>query len=247
MPSTLPINLFDLLRQRTVVGARIEYKAGWNPDAVIRRIGEFLKELDLTEGRATGIPKILRAMHSNGSPTPEIVSDEDRRAFMIRLPIHPEAENEDLTPHVTPHVADLLKVCTKEHSRDELLDLLQLSDRKHFTVFYLRPALYAGLVEMTDPAHPRSTQQRYRLTNLGRNLGAQKGPSRDQVETLHFCAQAQTLADLMKHCGRTNHSKFRNQVLRPLLEQGLIEMTLPDKPQSSRQRYRVTSKGQKNL
>jgi len=27
-----------------------------------RRIGEFLKELDLTEGRSTGVPKILRAM-----------------------------------------------------------------------------------------------------------------------------------------------------------------------------------------
>ena len=27
-----------------------------------RRIGEFLKELDLTEGRATGIPKILKEM-----------------------------------------------------------------------------------------------------------------------------------------------------------------------------------------
>ncbi|MFC1461744.1 ATP-binding protein [Verrucomicrobiota bacterium] len=35
-----------------------------------RRIGEFLKELDITEGRATGIPKILNAMQENGSPPP---------------------------------------------------------------------------------------------------------------------------------------------------------------------------------
>jgi ATP-dependent DNA helicase RecG len=27
-----------------------------------RRIGEFLKELELTEGRSTGVPKILKAM-----------------------------------------------------------------------------------------------------------------------------------------------------------------------------------------
>ena len=32
-----------------------------------RRIGEFLKELDLTEGRSTGIPKILRVMKANDS------------------------------------------------------------------------------------------------------------------------------------------------------------------------------------
>jgi hypothetical protein len=31
----LPINLNDLLRQRTVEGDRIEYKAGWNPELVI--------------------------------------------------------------------------------------------------------------------------------------------------------------------------------------------------------------------
>ena len=26
-----PINLHDLLRQRTIEGERVEYKAGWNP------------------------------------------------------------------------------------------------------------------------------------------------------------------------------------------------------------------------
>ena len=32
-----------------------------------RRIGEFLKELDLAEGRNTGIGKIVRAMRENGN------------------------------------------------------------------------------------------------------------------------------------------------------------------------------------
>ncbi|MBU4212303.1 MAG: hypothetical protein KKD33_06945, partial [Verrucomicrobia bacterium] len=35
-----------------------------------RRIGEFLKELDLVEGRGTGIPKIMRAIRKNKSPRP---------------------------------------------------------------------------------------------------------------------------------------------------------------------------------
>ena len=37
----LPINLNDLLRQRTVEGDRIEYKAGWNPDPIIRTVCAF--------------------------------------------------------------------------------------------------------------------------------------------------------------------------------------------------------------
>lgn len=53
-----------------------------------RRIGEFLKELDLTEGRSTGISKIIKAMAANGSPPPEFESDEDRTHFLIRLPVH---------------------------------------------------------------------------------------------------------------------------------------------------------------
>ena len=57
-----------------------------------RRIGEFLKELDLTEGRSTGISKILKVMKSNGSPPPEFETDDDRSYFLIRLPVHPEAD-----------------------------------------------------------------------------------------------------------------------------------------------------------
>ena len=53
-----------------------------------RRIGEFLKELDLTEGRAIGIPKILKVMAANGSPKPLFETDEERASFVVRLPVH---------------------------------------------------------------------------------------------------------------------------------------------------------------
>ena len=59
-----------------------------------RRIGEFLKELDMTEGRSTGIPKILKEMATNGSPAPLFETDDDRLSFVIRLPRHPAAPEE---------------------------------------------------------------------------------------------------------------------------------------------------------
>jgi ATP-dependent DNA helicase RecG len=49
----------------------------------------------------------------------------------------------------------------------------------------------------------------------------------------------------MAACGRTNRTKFRDQVLRPLLEAGLLEMTVPDKPRSPQQRYRTTEAGRR--
>ena len=53
-----------------------------------RRIGDFLKELHLTEGRNTGFKKILDALEGNGSPKPEFETDDDRSYFITRLFIH---------------------------------------------------------------------------------------------------------------------------------------------------------------
>lgn len=44
--SKLPINLNDLLRQRTVEGERIEYKTGWNPNAIIRTLCAFANDFE---------------------------------------------------------------------------------------------------------------------------------------------------------------------------------------------------------
>jgi ATP-dependent DNA helicase RecG len=44
--SKLPINVEDLLRQRTVERDRIEYKAGWNPDPTIRTLCAFANDFE---------------------------------------------------------------------------------------------------------------------------------------------------------------------------------------------------------
>ena len=50
-----------------------------------RRIGDFLKELHLTEGKGTGIPKIRRAMKNNGSDEPMFETDDARSYFLTTL------------------------------------------------------------------------------------------------------------------------------------------------------------------
>lgn len=48
---------------------------------------------------------------------------------------------------------------------------------------------------------------------------------------------------LMEWVGRSNRSKFREVVLKPLLALDLVAMTIPDKPNSSKQSYRLTAQG----
>jgi ATP-dependent DNA helicase RecG len=73
--------------------------------------------------------------------------------------------------------------------------------------------------------------------------GTKLGLSRDQAQVLELAAEASTLPRLMAPSGRSNRTKFRDQVLNPLLAAGLIEMTLPDKPRSPKQQYRITQAG----
>ncbi|HDY76277.1 MAG TPA: transcriptional regulator, partial [Candidatus Marinimicrobia bacterium] len=56
-----------------------------------RRIGEFLKELHLTEGKGTGIPTIKRVLELNGSAPAKYDTDGDSRQYFItEFTVHPE-------------------------------------------------------------------------------------------------------------------------------------------------------------
>lgn len=63
----------------------------------------------------------------------------------------------------------------------------------------------------------------------------------DQVKALLKCLAKQPLTALacMKKLGLAHRPTFRQNYLQPALKAGLIERTLPDKPNSSLQRYRL--------
>ncbi len=144
-----------------------------------RRIGEFLKELDLTEGRGTGIPIAIKAMEENGSPPPTFETDDENSFFVSALPIHPQTVSGVTlgvtTPKVTPEVreflndkaVDLLDYCLTPRSRTEIQMRLQVKDVKHVRERYIYPLLNAKLIMMTDPEHPQSPNQRFKTTKFG--------------------------------------------------------------------------------
>ena len=137
-----------------------------------RRVGDFLKELDLTEGRNTGFPKIYGSLRRNGSPAPEFETDETNRYFMATLRIHqaflgdkPE-ENQESTRNVP-----------EEYQNPRV----KLTDIQKKIVDYLRNNPYASrreLSEQIDGLTEAAAQYQLRKLqrdNAIRRIGADRG------------------------------------------------------------------------
>ena len=71
----------------------------------------------------------------------------------------------------------------------------------------------------------------------------QVGPRAAAV--LRAATTPRTRAELRNAAGLKDWKHFRVAYLEPLLEAGLLERTIPDKPRSSLQRYRTTAAGRR--
>ncbi|MGV8905230.1 MAG: Fic family protein [Acetobacterium sp.] len=63
----------------------------------------------------------------------------------------------------------------------------------------------------------------------------------DQVERIVTCLGRETLSaiEIMQRLGLSHRATFRKNYLNPALEADLIERTIPEKPNSSKQKYRI--------
>jgi len=66
----------------------------------------------------------------------------------------------------------------------------------------------------------------------------------DNIENLIiYCSEIRSVVDMLTFMGLSDRTKFRNKYINPLLKAGILEMTIPDKPNSQNQKYRLTPKG----
>jgi len=76
--------------------------------------------------------------------------------------------------------------------------------------------------------------------------------SSGQESPLHIFLRAlenkdMSTSELMEYMGLKHRASFRKNYLHPCLEKGYIKQTLPDKPNSRLQKYRLTPKGHQVL
>lgn len=144
-----------------------------------RRIGDFLKELQLTEGRATGFPKIYDAMKRNGSSEPMFETDNERSYFLAVLPVHPDMEKKGQAGgHAKGQAGGhAMKISLNDTekaileilkegpcSTSELLEKLGLESRTGAFRRNIKNLMKKGLIEYVYPNNPKHPDQKYRLS-----------------------------------------------------------------------------------
>lgn len=142
-----------------------------------RRIGDFLKELKLVEGRNTGFPTILRAMMQNGSETPSFETDEKRTYLTVVLPIQKTFLTQNNSKNDRPNkasktrksIANIENLIIETLTHEGELSTPALTEAMGYTKATdsvrkaVRQLLEAGKVEYTEPDNLRSRNQKLRL------------------------------------------------------------------------------------
>ena len=58
-----------------------------------------------------------------------------------------------------------------------------------------------------------------------------------QDKILEFCKEARTTKEIMAYLGLKDRRNFYLKYMRPLLDNGKLQMTIPDKPNTRNQKY----------
>lgn len=137
-----------------------------------------------------------------------------------------------------------------------------LAVSRYFSFTCKRRVYFAGALGDRDLARPQSkngggqVDEQAQVGDHEDQAGIKSGPSSPQVPRKYPQVRAILMAaaigevtreQLQISAGMKDREYFRKEHLHVLLDFGLLEMTIPDKPRSSRQRYRLTAKGREFL
>lgn len=193
-----------------------------------RRLGDFLKELGLTEGRATGIPTIQKALKDNGSASAAIETDDNRTYFLLTIPCRKGFEN------VAVSMTDNQNI----RMDSELLQILGQSSVK--VQEYVNQSIISDKIQLLQIL----LQISVKVWDKSRKVADKSILSRVLIDLLEFLQEdARKIKEISTYTNYSEIHELRRKILTPLIDMGYIGMTAPDKPKSSKQSYMLTRKG----
>ena len=193
-----------------------------------RRLGDFLKELDLTEGRATGIPTIQKSLKDNGSERAAIETDEDRTYFLMTFPCHPSFVN-------VPSKQDI----------DLRSNYSQLEQILGQTFVQVEESINQSIITKKDRLGQILEQMFVQVWNKSKSVPNVPRLSQATIDLLCLLKNDKLGAKILNSAiGIGETYELKRKILIPLINLGYVEMTAPDKPTSAKQTYKLTSRGE---
>jgi len=182
-------------------------------------LARIFREAGIMEQWGTGIQRVFEQVAQAGLPEPTIEEVIDR----VRVTIHVFSHN---PADAREHGESLGRGTKSEH---------QVEAPRH-------------QVE----ALSRDTKAPSRGTKSEQQDGAPSTPTTaltpDELTVLRQLEKAAaSRAEIMSALGITNQTRAFQRHVEPLIEAGLVERTIPDKPTSRLQRYRITDAGRTYL
>ena len=106
---SLPVNIHEVLRGRPVEWERLEFKRGWNPEAVLHTLCAFANDFHNLGGGYI----FVGIADANDSPAPRFKTDDDRTYFVSYFPAHQLAVSKETAQVGTKPVPNRDKIGTK--------------------------------------------------------------------------------------------------------------------------------------
>lgn len=201
-----------------------------------RRVEDFLKELELTEGRGTGLPTIYGAMEGNGSPMPTFETDE-LNYFLVTLPINPNFTSATASTHVDTTQGN--QASNQAHTQIKPLTINNIKD------------IIAFIIQDTTQVSNRvniqaNNQAEEKIAFQVRTIVEQEIHNRVE-EILENTTNWINRKDLFNALNLSNQSLYLKKYLDPLLAIRWLMLEYPDKPTHPFQRYKITPAGERIL
>ena len=90
----------------------------------------------------------------------------------------------------------------------------------------------------TTKVGPDSTASDFGTTEVNTEVSAEVKLADDILNTLLvFCSTPRTRKEMQEFCRIRSEKYFRENIIKPLLDKNMIKRTIPDKPNSSKQKY----------
>lgn len=237
---------------------------GGNSKARNPRMQNILRMIGYGDNIGSGFPTILDAWQKENWRKPDLSEDVnlhqvDLKLWMVSL--LPEESSEYMhttfgaeydnlssrqqiilcTAYVEKQVSNSrLQPLLETHSIDVAKDLKYLVDNNflirnnngRWTTYEINGSYEKG------PSEGLSWDQ----------VGTKSGLSWDQAKkVMSFCLSERSLLEIMEQMQMTSRNKFRTKYIMPLINNGLLDRTQPDKPNSSKQKYVTAAKGKELL